>query len=112
MVDLVTCVLAEVLACVLFGYRSQSCSTMPVLKITTNLSRDKIPADFLDKATDFLMKLLEKDKKVYMHYYNIIIAVQSRRMRFIIIKDGISDLHQMRIHCECCWCRCFKRLDN
>ena len=37
---------------------------MPVLKIVTNLSRDKIPADFLEKATDFLAKLLEKDKKV------------------------------------------------
>ena len=85
---------------------------MPVLKITTNLSRDKIPADFLDKATDFLMKLLEKDKKVYMHYY-IIIAVQSRRMRFIIIKDGISDLHQMRIHSvNVVGAGVFKRLDN
>ena len=40
-------------------------STMPVLKIITNLSRDKIPADFLEKATDFLAKLLEKDKKVW-----------------------------------------------
>ena len=39
---------------------------MPVLKIITNLSRDKIPADFLDKATEFLAKLLEKDKKVAM----------------------------------------------
>ena len=44
---------------------SFSCSTMPVLKIITNLSRDKIPADFLDKATEFLAKLLEKDKKVW-----------------------------------------------
>ena len=37
---------------------------MPVLKIITNLSRDKIPADFLTKATDFLAKLFDKDKKV------------------------------------------------
>ena len=37
---------------------------MPVLKILTNLSRDKIPADFLEKTTDFLAKLLEKDRKV------------------------------------------------
>ncbi|XP_065893584.1 macrophage migration inhibitory factor-like [Dysidea avara] len=36
---------------------------MPVLKIITNLSRDKIPADFFTKATEFLAKLLEKDKK-------------------------------------------------
>ena len=46
---------------------------MPVLKIITNLSRDKIPADFLDKATEFLVKLLEKDKKVC-----IIIILQLR----------------------------------
>ena len=41
-----------------------TCSTMPVLKILTNLSRDKIPADFLEMATDFLAKLLQKDRKV------------------------------------------------
>lgn len=37
---------------------------MPTLVIYTNVAKDKIPADFLTKATDVLAKQLGKPQKV------------------------------------------------
>ena len=55
---------------------------MPVLKIIANLSRDKIPADFFTMATEFLAKLLEKDKKVSLQHPSHLHSLHTNRNGF------------------------------
>lgn len=38
---------------------------MPILKIVTNVSRSKVPADFLTKATEILVEASGKEIQVY-----------------------------------------------